>query len=245
MTSHRRSLPADGVLRTDSLRLRVIDTPWPLAVENAAAIADHFARRTAANPSFYDGEVFVLRDIWQEGTGIGATLSLERFSSFLYWRDGLADDGRTLDGFGAALVRSAEGHVLAVEASPTTLNAGRIYLPGGFIDARDVGTDRMIDIDASIARELTEETGLEVRALQRLPGYLVARLGRHCCLCAEFRSMLGAEDLRRQMLAGAARDEARELADVVIIRDEHDLARHAMLDHARLVIGSVLQTQRS
>ncbi|MGD9802483.1 MAG: NUDIX domain-containing protein [Hyphomicrobiaceae bacterium] len=179
MTAPRRSLPPDGVIRADRLRLSVTDALWPLAIENAAAITDHFARRKAGNPSFYDGQVFVLRDVWLEGAGIAGTLSLERFSSFLYWRDGMARDGATLDGFGSALVRSSEGHVLAVTAAQSTLNAGQVFLPGGFIDQRDRRGDRSIDIDASITRELLEETGLDAAALQRVPGYLVARSGRH------------------------------------------------------------------
>jgi ADP-ribose pyrophosphatase YjhB (NUDIX family) len=242
MTAHRRPLPSTGILRVEQLLLSASDTPWPLAVENAAAIGDHFARRKAANPSFYDGEVFVLRDVWLGPSGIQGQFSLERFSSFLYWRDGLAHDGTTLDGFGSALVRSSEGHVLGVKASTGTLNAGRVYLPGGFIDRRDVRSDRTIDIDASIARELAEETGLDAGALRRVPGYIVARHGRHCCFCIEFRSPLAAEDLRAHMVAGITRDRDRELTDVIVIRDARDLERHDVLDHARLVAANVLET---
>lgn len=240
MTGLHRPLPRDGMIATDSLRLVVTDAPWPLAVENAADIAAHFARRQAANPSFFDGQVFVLRQIWQQGTGIEGVASLERFSSFLYWRDGRAGDAQALDGFGTALVRSAEGHVLAVRASAGTLNAGRVYLPGGFIDARDMRGNGTIDIDASIARELAEETGLDARTLQRAPGFIVARRGRYCCFCVEFRSPLGAAELRDEMLSGARRDTDGELADVIVIRDESDLVRHDVIDHARLVIGSAL-----
>jgi len=244
MSASRHSLSRDGLLRTDSLRLAATGAPWPLAVENAAAIAAHFANRRAANPSFYDGQVFVLRKLAQDAAGITATLSLERFSSFLYWRDGCAEDDATLDGFGAALVRSAEGHVLAVRAAADTLNAGRVYLPGGFIDARDVRDDGTIDIDASIARELAEETGLDAHTLQRVPGYIIARHGRFCCFGVEFRSSLSAAMLRNEMLSGMAHAGDGELTDVIVIEDENDLAHHDVLDYARLVVGSVLGAQR-
>jgi 8-oxo-dGTP pyrophosphatase MutT (NUDIX family) len=239
-TMPRQSLPPKDVIRADSLRLSVTNAPWPLAIENAAAISSHFAHRQAANPSFYDGRVFVLRDVWCEGTGMKASLSLERFSSFLYWRDGKARDDATLDGFGSALVQSAEGHVLAIKASPGTLNAGRVYLPGGFIDARDLRADGVIDIEASIARELAEETGLDALSLHRRPGYLVGRHGRHCCFCIAYRATLGSEELRRTMLAGAERDTEREIADVIIVRNTADLARHDVIDHARLLIADAL-----
>jgi 8-oxo-dGTP pyrophosphatase MutT (NUDIX family) len=240
MTVKRRSLPSNEIIRADTLRLAVTDIPWALAADNAAAIRSHFDHRKTANASFYDGQVFVLRDIRRDGSDIEALLSLERFSSFLYWRDGNAHDDATLDGFGSALVQSAEGHVLAIKASPGTLNAGRVYLPGGFIDARDVRSDQTIDIDASIARELAEETGLDVRSLSRRPGYLVARHGRHCCFCIAYRADMGTEPLRRAMLAGAERDAEREVADVVVIRNLDDLSRRDMIDHARHLIADAI-----
>ena len=236
----RQPLPSNQIIRTGSLRLSVTEARWPLAVENAADIRNHFDRRKATNPSFYDGQVFVVRDIWCEDAGIVASLSLERFSSFLYWRDGQACDDAALDGFGSALVQSAEGHVLAIKASPGMLNAGRVYLPGGFIDARDARTGGTIDIDASIARELAEETGLDARLLNRRPGYLVVRHGRHCCFCIAYRATLAAEELRREMLAGAALDTEREVADVIVIRDMDDLSQHSVVDHARLLIANAL-----
>ncbi|MGD9802482.1 MAG: hypothetical protein AB7E81_19795 [Hyphomicrobiaceae bacterium] len=46
------------------------------------------------------------------------------------------------------------------------------------------------------------------------------------------------------MLAGIARDRDHELVDVVVIEGENDLTQHAMLDHARLIVGSVLRDRR-
>ncbi|MEZ5818990.1 MAG: NUDIX hydrolase [Hyphomicrobiaceae bacterium] len=240
MSSERRPLFSEGLRRVDRLRLGTTDMPWPLAISNAADIRCHFKRRQSENPAFYDGEVYVLREAWQCGPEVEGLFSLERFSSFLYWRDGLGSDAATLDGFGTALVRSSEGHVLAVRAASDTLNSGRIFLPGGFIDARDREPGGLIDIDRSIARELAEETGLKVDDLARVPGYIVGRRGRHCCFCVEFRSALGSRDLRELMLEGARRDKDGELADVVIVARRADLDSYDVLDHARLVIESVL-----
>jgi 8-oxo-dGTP pyrophosphatase MutT (NUDIX family) len=175
------SLPPDFIGRVERLRLTTTDAPWPLAMNDHAAIGAHFDRRRSGNPAFFDGRVFVLRQLRREPDAVAGTFSLERFSAFLYWRDGAGTDSTVLDGFATAVVRSAEGHVLAGRAAPNTLNAGRVYLPGGFIDARDRRPDGTIDIDASVARELSEETGLAVADLTRMPGYIVARHGRHCC----------------------------------------------------------------
>jgi len=195
----------------------------------------------ADNPSFYDGQVFVLRDVWQSGSSIAGTLSLERFSAFLYWRDGLTNDRITYDGFCTALIRSEEGHVMAVRASAGTLNAGRVYLPGGFIDARDALPDGTVDLDVSVTRELAEETGLDTALLHRQPGYIVARSGQHCCFCIVFRAPFGSEDLRALMLRGAQEDKDGELSDIIAIKNIGDLPRYDVIDHSRLVIASVLE----
>lgn len=243
MSTQQPFWPESDVIEIGSLRLSVTDRPWQLARENAAEISAHFARRKATNPAFFDGQVFVLRELRHENGGMEAELSLERFSAFLYWRDGLGHDPQTLDGFGSALVRSAEGHILAVRAAPGTLNAGRVYLPGGFIDARDARDDGTIDIDASIARELAEETGLDANGLHRTPGYFVVRSGRHCCFAIAFQSPLAATELRDLMAEGAARDLDREIAEVVVIRNAHDVAQNQVLPHAERLITSLLSAQ--
>ncbi len=238
--SLRPSLPADFIGRINRLRLTTTDTPWPFATDNRAAIADHFERRRDGNPAFFDGQVFVLRQLSREPDAITGTFSLERFSAFLYWRDGVSSDSTILDGFATAVVRSAEGHVLAGRAAGDTLNAGRVYLPGGFIDARDRRPDGTIDIDASVARELAEETGLAVADLARMPGYIVARHGRHCCFAIEYRSPLTAAALLDRVRSSFAATADGELTELLAIASADDLARHDVLDHARFLVSHVL-----
>jgi len=236
-------MPTDTIVRTPQLRLRQTGAAWPFAVAHAGPIARHWARRSAENPAFYDGEVLVLRELASGADGTDGVLSLERFSAFLYWRDQGRPDDATLDGFGSAIVRSAEGHVMVGRTATNTLNPGRVYLPGGFLDARDARPDGSIDIDASIARELREETGLDAGRLQRLPGYLVARHGRHCCFAIEWHSELPAAALVDRMHRGLAEDPDRELVEILVVREPADLERYDVLSHARFVIAHVLGGQ--
>lgn len=226
--------------RVGHAHLGVTHAPWPFAVSNGSAIAAHWQRRKAENPSFFNGRVFVLRQLERHAGSIEATLSLEQFADFLYWRDlGYPDTG-TLDGFGSALVRSAEGHVLLGHHAAGTLNAGSVYLPGGFLDARDVTAGGTIDLDASIARELAEETGLDAAALTRIPGVLLSRFARYCAFAIEYRSPLDAEALRLAMLDGLRRNAEQELSDIVIVRELADLDRLPILEHARFLVAQVL-----
>mgnify|MGYP001397614151 CR=1 FL=1 len=241
MVNRDRSLPAFSIERTEALRLAATRSPWPFATTHRDAIAAYWRDRVADNPALFDGEVLVLRSLSRRAGGVDAELSLERFSAFLYWRDGLCeDDGRALDAFASAIVRSAEGHVLVGKASAGTLNAGRFCLPGGFLDARDPMPDGRIDAAASAARELHEETGLAADELTRAAGTIVALHGRHCCLATEFVSPLDSVSLARTIRDRASGEADGELAEIAFVRSASDLDRLDLLDHARFVIASVL-----
>lgn len=244
MTQPSQSVATDRLTRIATVAARVSPAPWPLAVNHAEAIAAHWRQRVADNPAFYDGHVFVLRQLMISPPRVDAVFSLERFSAFLYLRDHPELDRDSLDGFCSAVIRSADGAVLVGRTSATTLNAGRLNVPGGFIDARDARPDGRIDIDASAARELAEETGLDVRSLERVPGYHVVRAGRLCSFAVTYRSPLDAETLRGVMLEGLARDSQRELSDIVILRDPDALDDLDLLPHARRLVRSALEENR-
>lgn len=233
--------PADcSIERVDALRLTLSAEPWPFAEAHRQAIERHWACRSAENPGFWDGEVLVLRGLQRQGGSMAGVLGRERFSAFLYWRDFPALDPTGLDAFGTGIVRSAEGHVLVGRAAARTLNAGRIYLPGGFLDPRDRACDGSVDVAACAARELAEEIGLDVATLRRVPGIIVATYGRYCCFAAEWRSTLGTDELLRQLRRSMARHGDQELNEIDIVRRTGDLDRRDVIDHARFVVRSLL-----
>ncbi|MBS0243712.1 MAG: NUDIX domain-containing protein, partial [Proteobacteria bacterium] len=207
-----------SIVRTSSARLVATREPWEFAQANREAIAAYWRQRTAANPSFYDGEVFVLRRFEERGGRIEATFSLERFSAFLYARDAGAQGAEgILDGFASAVVRSADGAIILGRTAPDTLNAGRLYLPGGFLDARDEQPDGSIDLAASTARELAEETGIDPSRLVRMPGTLVVSHGRARCFAIEYRSPLASRELLASMRASLESSGDRELTGLIAV----------------------------
>lgn len=226
-----------SVRRVAALEARLVADPWPLAINDAAAVADHFRRRQRENPRFFDGEVLVLRGLGSHPDGLTATFSRERFSSFLYWRDDPARDPAVRDGFVSAVIRSAEGHVLLGLTGAGTLNAHRLNVPGGFIDPRDVLPDGRIGIDRAAARELAEETGLAAHTPIREAGYLVAEVGPFVSFAVSWRSALPAHELQRQMRAGLAADPDRELADIVVATSAVDLSGFDVVPHAALLVA--------
>lgn len=216
--------------------LTVSSDPWPFAQRRKAEIEAYWERCRATRPKLFDGAIFVL-GAWalEAGTFTGTFLRTD-FKSFLFWRERGYPDAGVRDGFGSAVIRSAEGHVLLGRQTGGNINAGLAYPPGGFIDVRDV-RGATIDIDASIVRELAEETGLRAGDLERAPGYLLTRAGRSVSIGIEWRSTLSAEDLRQRILEHVRSQPVPELADVVIVRGRDESDEVGMPRHARAIVG--------
>ncbi|MCZ7596110.1 MAG: NUDIX hydrolase [Hyphomicrobium sp.] len=238
MTLQPSAMETDCV-RVGRCALQVADWQWPLA-KRREEIARDWRRRLTENPQLFDGAVYLMREYALDGAGLIGTLFRTDFKTFLYWRalpGSLTEPVR--EAFGASLIRSADGYVLLGRQGPGQLNSGRIYPPGGLIDTADVrgGT---IDMDASIARELAEETGLAADDLQRVPGYLVARVGLKVAVAIEWRSALPASELRGRILANLRRQPEPELDDIVPIRSRADIDESSMPPHARALVRTVL-----
>jgi 8-oxo-dGTP pyrophosphatase MutT (NUDIX family) len=226
-------------VRIETCALAVGAERWPYAERHSAEIAQHWQRAQAAHPKLFDGIIFMLRG-WslRAGTFTGNFLRTD-FKSYLYWRESGYADASVRDGFGCAVIRSREGHVLLGRQVSGNLNAGRAYPPGGFIDARDIH-EGSVDIEASIARELDEETGLEPADLVRVPGYVLTPTGPLLSIAIEWRSALAAEALRTRILHHVRRQPVPELDDVVIARAPGDIDERTMPPHAKAILGLLL-----
>jgi 8-oxo-dGTP pyrophosphatase MutT (NUDIX family) len=237
-----KKLSECAAFRADAVNLQVVDGAWDYALQNGHAIESHWLKASAANPGYFNGVVHLIAHLEIDEGSVRAELIRTNFKSFLYWRDaGFPDDAAVLDGFGSALLRSHEGHVLLGRQQPGNINAGLSYLPGGFIDARDVDPNGMIDIKASIARELLEETGLGLGDFEAEPGYIVTRSGRQVSFAAGFRSPLTADRLMSKIHDHLAAEADPELASMVIVRSEGDMRGLAMPPYARLLLERLFQ----
>jgi 8-oxo-dGTP pyrophosphatase MutT (NUDIX family) len=227
-------------VRTKSCVLRATDWEWPLAEAHAADIEADWQRRHAQIPTMFNGVTYLTCGHTLEGSAFAATLFRSDFRTLLYWRarpDAAREPVR--ETFGSSLIRSAEGYLLMGQQGPGQLNSGRIYPPGGLIDGDDV-RGGAIDIDASIARELGEETGLGVAELQRVPGYLLVFNGLKIAIAIEWRSALPAAALRERILGFVRSQPEPELADIVTVATHADIDEERMPPHARILARTVL-----
>jgi len=237
----RKSAAGGSVVRTNRCDLRVTDGRWAFADTYHAEIDAHWERRKSDNPAFFNGALYVMtRHILTDGD-LSAELVRADFKGVLYWRDTGFRDASVADAFGSALIRSAEGHVLLGRQRPGNVNGGLAYLPGGFIDARDERADGLIDIEASIARELAEETGLTPSMLYRVPGFILTFAGPMLSIAVEYRSAEPAEALRAKIHDHIAAEADPELSDVVVVTSACDLEGLAMPAYATVLLGDLFQ----
>lgn len=231
----------DGVQRLDRVVLRAGETQWAYAQRHSAQIEQHWEKAKALTPTFFNGDIYLLEHIETgEGKFVGHLLKAD-FKSYLFWRDnGFPLSAGVVDGFGSALIRSAEGHIVLGRQRPGNVNSGLAYLPGGFIDSRDVDEHGAVDVALSVARELREETGLGPAELIPQPGFLVTRTGAHVSFAVEYRSGLTSDALVARILAHIAADPEPELNGVVVIRGRADCADVAMPPYAKVLLAHLL-----
>lgn len=239
MTGGLDNIAEGGVVRVARCALRVSPEAWPFAVRHADEIAAHWEKRRSESPKLYDGVLHVLRTCTFEQNAFTATLLRTDFKSFLYWRALGYPDAGVRDGFGSAVIRSAEGHVLLGRQTAGNINEGLAYPPGGFIDERDA-CDGMVDIDAGTARELREETGMKPDDFVRAPGYVVTTSGPHVSIAVVWRSVLPSEALKAHILDYVRRQPEPELADVVIVRSRREIDARTMPGYATVLLSALL-----
>lgn len=230
----------ESVFRVRSCELQLKTEAWGFAEERAGEIAEHWRRRQSENPDLFDGRVLMMLAPAIMDDVLRAELLATDFKAYLFWRESGFPDAEIFDGFGSALVRSVEGHVLLGRQRGGNINSGLAYLPGGFIDERDVGSGGNVDIGASIARELTEETGLCAEDLLRPPGFFITRFRSQISIAQEFRSDLTSEALRAKILAAIAKQDDPELDDIVTVTKGADLKALNVGAYVQLLLPEVL-----
>ena len=234
-----------NVTRARSISLKVEqDAVWTYAANHRDVIDVHWKMAVSAIPGFFNGIVHVLRSLAFDGGDVQGTVIPTEFKNFLYWRDeGFPEEARVLDVFGSALIRSREGHVILGRQTPGNINEGLAYLPGGFIDPRDVTPQNTIDVQASVAREVAEETGLDASVLQPAPGFIVTHAPPHVSFAVPYTSKLSSAELVGRIRAHIGAQSEPELAEPVVLTSPADMEGRAVAHYARILLSSPLPWQ--
>jgi len=211
-----------SVLPIERLEVGFVPRPWRFADERRGEINAHFAEMQRRNPALWNGRVLLLGDFAIHG-GVfrGACFDVD-YASFISWQHWEFPDKNVRDCFAMAAILSADGAFLLGEMGSHTFNAGQIYFPCGTPDLNDVAVDH-VDFDGSVARELKEETGLDIGEFAAEAGWSIVLGGPAVALMKLLRTQETAAALRARILDHLAREDVPELADIRIVRGEADL----------------------
>lgn len=210
-----------AVRAIDRLDLSFAPRPWAFADARRAEIDAYFAELKRKKPALWNGRVLLMhRHEERDGVFSGGYLETD-FASFTAWRRWGAPEAGVRDCFAAAAIVSADNAVLLGVMGAHTVNAGWIYFPCGTPDRSDIAGDK-VDLDFSVARELKEETGLDIADHRPAPGWTMVADGGLIVLIKTLRSPLAADALRARILAHLASEAQPELAGIRIVRGAAD-----------------------
>jgi 8-oxo-dGTP pyrophosphatase MutT (NUDIX family) len=201
--------------------------PWPFEQTQAAKIDAHWGRLRAEKPSLFNGRVLLQYDgavvRRADGPSVfrGAYLEAD-FKAFIAWRDfGFPAIG-VRNGFGMAALSTADGAFVLGEMASHTANAGKIYFASGTPDPSDIREGK-VDIESSVRRELTEETGISADEVTFDDGFTVMMDQVRVAFLKRVRTPLTADALVARIHAFLARDPQPELARMHIVRKVEDM----------------------
>lgn len=209
-------LPDGGVIvPISSVELTVDPDPHPFYVQEKANIQRNWLDEVAAQPALFDGQLLLHRDIRLDNGHLRAASHLVPFSTFLWWRKQPERLGAA-HLFSVAVIVSSDGAIIAVKMGDHTANPGKVYCAAGSLDAHDI-VGNVVDPDANMAREVAEETGLDLALAQ--PGDKTYGLWRDKAftLFRYFHFSETAEQLLDLIHAHMVQDEEQEIAGPVAI----------------------------
>ena len=215
------------ILEVAEFDLRVERFDWPFAIERAAEIRSHWEKRRAAQPSLFNGRVLLMArhafETRTDGTILlrGSYFETD-FADFLAWRDFGFPGESVCNGFSMAALRGSDGAFLLGEMAAHTANAGAIYFAAGTPDRQDVFGDRL-DLEASVRRELEEETGISARETRYDPSWIVIDAPPRIACMKVMRLAVAAGEAKTRIEAFLARETHPELARIHIARRPEDI----------------------
>ena len=208
--------------RVTSLDLHVETWSWPFAAARRAEILAHFAELQRDKPKLWNGRILMGRHPVFAGGRLSASYFETDFASFLAWRDWGYPDKDVFNGFGMGALRSADGAFVLGEMGQHTSTAGRIYFPSGTPDLDDI-SHGAVDISASVARELEEETGLAPDQYRSEPDWHCVFTGPAMAMIRILHVDMTGDALRARIEANLALQQLPELAAIHLVRGTRDL----------------------
>jgi len=208
-------LPSGRVVPLSSCTLRLDPAPHALEAAAGAEIDANWLAEKRARPAIHDGRVALFSRLSWDGAALAGTCHIVRYATFLYWRGGgRREMARHL--YAHAVLAAADGPLVAVRMGGHTVNAGRVYFAAGSLEPEDF-SDGAADLDANMAREVREETGLDLAGMRREAGLSALALETGTVVLRRYVSPLPAAEIVERVAAHVAAEADPEIAGAVVI----------------------------
>jgi hypothetical protein len=211
-----------AVLRIETLDLRLAPFDWRFARERRIEIDAHFERERLSKPGLWNGRVLLMHRHEISGSTLRGLYFETDFASFMAWRDFGFPDGDVTNCFALGALQGSDGPYVLGVMSAGTMNGGKIYFPGGTPDLNDVAAGK-VDLDASVRREVREETGLDPEDFAIDAGWHCVTAGPLIALLKPMRARETADHLRDRIRAHISTEADPELADAYVARGAGDI----------------------
>lgn len=216
LQSNRAEWPAEGtIFPVSAVRIDVSPEPHPFHVAEVERARESWQREIAANPHLFDGKMVLQRAIRIEDGRIAASGHVVPYSTFLWWRRKRTPEALHI--FGMPLILSSDGAMIAIRMGSHTANPGRVYSPGGSLEPEDI-VDGRCDLDGNIAREVREETGIELSEATAEPGYQAVHMNGTLTVFRIHRLAATADEIVSEIAEHVAADPHPEVDEAVAIR---------------------------
>ena len=163
-------VPRGRIFEVADVDVRLSREPLALDLTHRDQIARNWEAEIAANPALFDGEVVLMSALaYRDGALVGQCHAT-RYATFLYWRrhrGSLAFEHC----YAHAMLVSANGALIAARMADHTVNAGKVYFAAGSFEPEDFRQGRA-DLEYNMAREVREETGLDISGVKGARPYL-------------------------------------------------------------------------
>jgi hypothetical protein len=211
----------------DAIDIDVEPYEWPFARECAADIEAHWRTLCIARPRLFNGRVFLFRNMEIADARLTGSCFEVEYKAFLAQRDFGYPDKTAFNCFAQGALRAPDRAFLLGEMAAGTANAGRIYFPAGTPDPSDVRNGR-VDLDQSVMRELTEETGLRANDITPALGWTVVFERQMIACLKPMRLNLDRATALARIADHIAREKHPELARVHVAATRADIDAERM-----------------
>jgi 8-oxo-dGTP pyrophosphatase MutT (NUDIX family) len=226
-------LPDDRIFPIREVDVRLLDEPSPFEVANCEAIARNWAREIAANPTLFDGKVVLLASLAYRDGKVSGRCHAVSYAAFMYWRRN-GDISAAGHCFAHAMLVSADNALVAVRMGPHTVNAGQVYFAAGSFEPGDFRNGQ-VDLHYNMAREVAEETGLDLSEAGRAAAFLGYSAANRTALFRRYDLPYEADDIAGRIRAFVAAEAEPEITEPVIIRNAVDLP-DGLPPHMRAIV---------